>query len=335
MSVGGSPFVEPDDVARVAEMAAEASYISEIARKLVAVEWTWEDYSHTYAVQLVGKCAKVLAEDGRVEVVRPDYSSFGGQKEGSPTPQFSQSGPEVTDEWREYTIIYNADIEYSSVRRMYREYVDPDVGIDEKIEVADFLSRSGNVISKEAEEILYDTLRNHLSRYGEFEVSDYNQPTPDVYLQDFALDTGEEFEDGLVVEISTRWVNPIDSDYIGHKVNHALDYEQEYGEAVDVVIMAPRFTQQAVQQFFGSDLVNLRKLPRDADGYPVITDDPLNEQIDAMQSGEVGSQYPVVDSGREQLLDDMETVYRDYYAIGELTYRRQILGILRRLLGQP
>jgi len=84
MSLSSEAGIAQDDVARVIELAAEPSYISEIARKLVKHDPAWNTAEIT-AVEKVSIIASFLEDRGDINIYEVDYNSGAmGQAESSP-----------------------------------------------------------------------------------------------------------------------------------------------------------------------------------------------------------------------------------------------------------
>lgn len=319
-------------VGHVAEVCIEPRYISEAARVLRANMSRWREMSHNVAVSYVSQAVSLLEEEGRIEVTVYDYDGFGGQVEGSPRSAtfFSEDQREVFGEggmWRPYNIAYNRQTDIGSVRHVPVDVIDPNVTIEQKASIADRLSRVGNDMARYSELILQDHIDRVIDQVlpaGEeldyVDKSHYQSPGADLYLEYDGV--------GYVVEVSTRYVNPIDSPYVSHKINQGMNMEVERGVPVNVLIMAPRFTSDVNQRYFGDDMVTLRKLPSDTDdGNPVIVPDSPEVQEMAIGTGIVGDNYPIVEDNDSLFISFLDEVLRDYSIVEELEYRRMISTI--------
>lgn len=316
--MSGEEILLQGDVRDVAEMAVEPSYISEIARKLQQVDSQWGSLTFLTAVNTVGRAVRALERDNRVQVQSPEYGTFGGQKESSAKLSLSGAGQEQTEEWKTYTLV-RSKTPFGSVREEYQSVVDPSVTMSDKLEIIDNVSRMGNVMSRQVEEILFDQATADLDDAEELITTDYNDPGVDM----FAV-----YDDKVVAyEISTRWVNPIDKAYMTAKINKALDAESEFDKPVDLVVMAPRFTQTVQNRYNDDSIVSLQRLPRAGDGFPIVSVDD-NSTIDQLStSGLVGPGYPVVLDDNLVFRDDVEGLLRNANFIRESRYRSQITTI--------
>lgn len=363
--------VDSRDVGNIMACALEPSYISEIARKLRAsgiVNHTesfedqkvkWDDISFLRSVVLVSKAVSVLSNNDRIEV----EDAPAGQLQGSPKNQIATpseiSGDEEEEveeeptgkEWHPYTVVYNPeDTTENDINELLKDYIDTSVELEEKIALIEDISSVGNDVSKVAEDILQDCLERQFREYDVTRVSSYNDPGLDFYVED----EGKR-EWGLAVEISVRYVNPIDAPYINSKKDKAFDTD------ADLVILAPKFTDNMERKYEDPDdrnwhvdpeeeLVHLHRLPsevpetygpfrnefKDEDGIdegnPIIV--PDGERLRALmkKGGHVGDDYPIVEDERLNFRASLDDLLRDYTVITESRFRTQIRESIEPLL---
>jgi len=111
-------LITQEDVEKVAEMAVEPSYMSEIARKLQDVDPVFHDMGETKAIRVVSRAVQALRKNKVVDVQHPSYDELGGQKEASQHTSIAGEGYAPGDEWHEYTVIHNAGTDFSEVRQV-------------------------------------------------------------------------------------------------------------------------------------------------------------------------------------------------------------------------
>ena len=353
MSISTERATSPDDVEKVAEMAIEPSYISEIARKLVNNDPEWGGLSHVAAVVRVSFAAVALEENPGTEVLKSDYDSGEyGQAESSPKYSVvGVAGSEDTTEWRDYKLIHSAEMEMEDVRDEYQDLVDPDVTIDEKLDVVKLLSSEGNMVSRQAEEIFIDVLKRQFREYDNIEFADYNDPGIDFYVED-----DDQRSYGISCEVSTRYVNPIDHPYVDAKKDKAFERDS------DLIIMAPEFTNELLEKYENPDnrdwhadpskeMVHLHQVPHDSPlmyqpfarqdiqdespdegGNPIIVPDGERAREMFSDSGHVGDAYPVVDDDYDDFVDALLSVNRNFKTIPESNYRQQVRESIEPLL---
>lgn len=290
-------LLSSDDVGKIVELAVEPSYISEIARKLQEVDPNFQNFSLNSIIQLVSRSVFVLEQDDRVEVIEPP---LGGLKESSPKTSLSGEGFAEKDMWREYTIVNTVEVP-SEIREGFLDIIDTDVTVDDKVEITDFLSRSGKIMAERSEEILEEVVRDTVD-FDFISTATFNSPDEDVYIEVGGM--------GYLLEISVRWVNPISTPYINRKFELAAEFEQNRDIPVDLIIMAPNFTRRAQERSDDSEILELRNLP-EGNGFPVMTTDV---------------------EPRNVFQDDLETVFRDFNAVSEQEYRAQIEDVLEELV---
>lgn len=346
-----------DDIAKVLEMAVEPSFMSEIGRKLRNNDPEWSELTENNAIGRAVSIVSFLDEerDDAVEVVRPfsNYDGTEGQAQGSPHQSIVDG---ETNTWEEYAVARSLKTDYGNVREEFKGVVDPDVTIETKFDIIDTLSSRGNDVSKDVENVAQDLLERQFRFYDDVEVSDYNNPGLDFYVRD-----ERDREYGLAVEVSTRWVNPIGKNYVEAKRQKATERD------MDLVILAPRFSQIMLEKYENPDevrynadplaqMVHLHRVPRkepevykpfakkpgdisdeernNPTGNPVITPDG-NELRDRLNSdGHVGNNYPVVDSRYGSFRSALDTVGRDYRSVTESMYRNQFREAIEPLLWQ-
>jgi len=324
-------LVTQEDVEKVAEMAVEPSYISEMARKLQQVDPVFGDMGENKAVRVVSRAVQALRKNKVVEVQHPDYPSLGGQKASSPHTSIAGEGYAPRDEWQDYTVVYNSGTPESEVRGSYRQVVDPSIPLDEKINTISNLSGIGNEMAQLTEDILYDQVRGQVDDYVVLSRTDYNSPGVDCYVQEFTAPNGVEVERGLALEISTRYVNPIGSPYISNKLNLMMDMEEECGVPVDLVILGPEFTSGMVDKYGDSDMVHLIELPEGAGGNPVVVQDAPDQRGRDDAAQVFGPDYPVVSDRYGDFVTSLDNVLRDFDMVPESAYRQQITEAINRV----
>lgn len=335
------------DISRVADMAAEPSYLSEIARKLNDAY----DVSR-YDVELVARAASVLADRDGFELYDVGYGDNGGQSVGSMHYASNPDGGlEETKEWREYTVLHNENPSLGDMDEEIREKVNVSISVPDKVAVIDILSGRGNFVSRAAERIMQDAMERQFREYEDIQYGDYNDPGIDFTVRDEGRRNY-----GLSVEVSTRWENPIGSPYIGSKEDAALN------EDFDVAVLAPAFRDSLLEQYENVDsnewhadpegeITHLHRVPTDRPavyrpfastppdddfdpdgGFPVIVPDSerVRERIGRM--GHVGNDYPIVDSDFREFTNALESVDRDFRLIRESGYREQLRQAVEPLL---
>lgn len=331
----------PDDtrpdqarVSQVVELAVEPSYVSEIVRKLRQVDSSWAMLQHEAAVVKVSRIVRTLENDGRMESVQPNYDGFGGQEEASAHYRPQQTGVAESRRWRQYRIVRSTETDYESARDEFKDFVDPDVTMEDKIELADFISRMGNRVSVDMEIIAADQLSAMVREPDTFEVSEYSDPGIDIYIEGgrfVFLDTGV-LDQGIAVEVSTRFVNPIGGPYINSKINKLIDKESETGVPVDLVVMAPRIRDAILEKYEEDDFIHLIEFPEDIEGNPVIIPDDPDTRRGVKGSEVVGEDYPAVDDERDTFTTDLEEVFRDFEVYEEMELRRAFVEAVGEVL---
>jgi len=385
------------DVSMVAELLAEPSYLTEVARKLIelnaplgfdrgelreveSVKRTWGDLETYAATAKVSLAVATLRDDGgtrRFQVEEPDYDSSNtvglgtSQAVGSMHPSLtSEDGP--TKEWETYTIVHNemgpevgnalSQEGYQEIAGDMKQLVDQTVTFDEKVEAVKLLSRSGNDVSKFAERIMQDAMERQFRRYDVVNSPGYSDPGVD-----FAVKDTDRRDYGLVIEVSVRTANPIGVPYIKKKLEKALELEEiDDVETTpwDVLILAPEFTDEALERYEDGDyteghadpqdgMVHLHRVPpkgvdlylpsgrqptdsdkrSDADGgNPVIVPDNDGLRERSRGNGLVGDSYPVVDDFPDSFIDSLSRVYREWNTVRESRYRNHLREALEPLL---
>jgi hypothetical protein len=385
------------DVAIVSELAVEPSYLSEIARKAqalslpygydqneldeaIAIDNTWDGISFENALTTVMLGVTILSDDMGDAFLIDQYNydvadsgSIGeSQSVGSIHDVITDETTGVSQEWNPYTVIKTesagivGDVMtnngFGGVAGQMRQAVDPTVTMDEKINQIEQVSRGGNTESIQAERIMQDVMNRQFQEYDRTDSPGYNSPKPDFIVAD------EKKRDyGLIVEISTRHVNPIREVYVDTKQSLALDFEEdEEGDiAYDLVVLAPRFGNAIWRQYEGGDnwdnhpeptdsMVHLHYVPSkqpdvyrpfatspdgieqpatDGDGgNPIIVPDSERLESQIEQSGQIAGEYPIVDATKQDLLELLDGFNRDYQTITESRYRNQIREAIEPLL---
>jgi len=358
MAAAEEGSISGDEISKVIEMAAEPSYISEIARKLLKVDEGWPEVEKE--VNAVGRVTAIVAfleenEPEVLDIIEPfeGYERTGGQVRSSRKPSVLSDSP--TDTWNTYTVVHAPALSEDEVREGFRPVVDTERELTQKLETIRRLSGVGNEVSREAELILQDVMERQFRYYETVETSDYNDPGIDLYVED----EGQR-EYGLSIEISVRWVNPIGSPYIESKRNKAFDRDS------DLLIIAPRFSQSALDRYEDpedpdwhasplSEMVHLHTVPsengqvyypfvkspevvtserREGSGNPVLVPDSERLRGRLRDTGHVGDEYPVVEGDREAFQAALESVERDYVVVPESQYRNMIREAVEPLLWQ-
>jgi len=338
---------EQQRIARVAEAAAEPSYLSEIARKLDRV---YE--GQAWSVRQVAQAVSVLQQDDRLETYSVGYEDNDGQVESS--PKFSldpEGGLDETTEWNSYTVVYNPDQSIDNIDDKLNEELNHTISPEDKIEVINLLSGAGNRVSRQAEKIMQDAMERQFREYEETFFEGYNNPGIDYYVID-----GDRRGFGLAIEISTRYENPVDGPYLDSKQEKAMNKD------LDLVIIAPSFTDTLRGRFedvgderWHSDpegqITHLHRVPNDRpevyrpfamapaddaeldnDGFPIIVPDSDRVRQKLSDTGHVGDDYPIVDDNAGGFLDALDSVGRDFNTITESEYRLQVREAIEPLL---
>lgn len=287
-------MLSSEDVGKVAELAVEPSYISEIARKLQETDPVFGDFSLTTIIQIVSRSVFVLGEEERVEIVRP---TLRGNTISSPKSSLTGEGFSVTDEWKEYTIVQTIE-KPDEIREGFRGVVDESITINDKIEITQFLSSAGKQMAELSEDILEDVVNERFD-FDHVTTADFNSPGEDVYA--------EVDGHGYLFEISVRWVNEISTPYINNKFNLVSNFEMDRGVPVDLVIMAPRFSRRAIDRVEDDDIVEIHELPEEGSGNPVITTEAEHRTV---------------------FQNDLDGVFREFNVVSEDDYADQIEQIV-------
>jgi len=380
------------DISMMSEMLQEPMYLSELARRMQALELpynydkgqvpsdggykTWDEVSEGQALVSVMWGISALVggdESGQYEVFEQIYDSEDdsnpgeSQSVGSPHYTLTNDDDPITNEWKPYSIVHNTggknageslqEEGYTDKASRMRKNIDRSISTEEKAEKALELSRLGNDVSRNAESIMQDVFQRQFREYEETRVEDYNDPGID-----FAVVDSDRRDYGLLIEVSTRWVNPIGKSYVKSKLGHALDLE-ETGDDLqpwDIVILAPKFTQ-SVKDDFEADyitnpeqsMVNLFEVPSDrpgtlqpyatspediqdrkseGGGNPVIVPDSQKVRDLARKTGNIGDEYPVVDDNFDAFIRSLDEVYRQYEVVTESRYRNMLREAVEPLL---
>lgn len=349
MSVSSDAAVSQDDVASVIEMAVEPSYVSEIARKLIEADPAW-DVSLNSAIQRVSSAVSMISERDGINVYDVGYGTDNmGQQEASPMHTLAEQDNEGRNIWMGYTLVYNVD--GSDIRDSYQDYVNEDVDPIDKIELIETLSSRGNDVSKQAEYIMQDVMERQFRHYDTVEMPDYNDPGLDFYVEDEA-----QREWGLAIEVSVRYVNPIDSPYLNSKEEMAFERD------ADLLVIAPEFTDTLIEEYEDPDeptrnvdplsqMVHLHRVPPDEptvyypfaktpdeirqysdSGNPVIIKDSKKAREALESSSNISDEYPIVDDDYDAFLDAVQKVNRDSIVMTESQYRNALREAIEPLL---
>jgi len=385
------------DIGLVADCAKEPSYLSEIARKLQKLnlplgytknqlreletfDRTWDSITENHSVRLVSFIVNTIMEDGSMyndvdnSLVSYDTQEDGGrgtsQYVGSVHTAMGPDGGVTQKEWRDYKLVYNDsggpigsyydNAGLQEFSRKLKDSIDTSVRPEEKIDIIEEVSRKGNTMSYNAERIVEDVLERQFRYYEKVGSTSYNNPGPDFWVYD-----ENNREHGLVVEVSSRYVNPIGDEYISNKVDTILSMEEKdevKDIPFDLLIIAPSFTNRAEKRYefdrgddrhddFLSDMVHLHKVPhpeqtiyrhylgQDVDdgrevtgGNPVVVRDDDNVLDRLENSAYVGENYPVSSGDFKEFSDTLDYVNRDYDIISESHYRNMVRESLEPLL---
>lgn len=349
MSLSSDAGIAQEDVAKVLEIAAEPSYISEIARKLIQVDPAW-DVAEITAVEKVSIIVSMLEDRGDVNIYDIGYGTGDmGQAESSPKFSLTDDESGHNKKWNGYTLVYYYDS--PDIREEYEDVVDLSVDPIDKIQMIEELSSSGNEVSKQAETIMQDVMERQFKHYDTIETPDYNDPDVDFYVED---ESNREW--GLAIEVSVRYVNPIDQPYLDAKKDKADERD------ADLLIIAPRFTDNLLNTYEDpddpgwnadplSDMVHLHRVPPDRptvyypfartpdeikesndSGNPVIVSDGELARERLSDSGNVGDEYPVVDGDYGDFLTTTEAVGRETVVTTESQYRNSLRESIEPLL---
>lgn len=341
--------IAQQDVSDVLEMASEPSYVSEIARKLIAVDPAWAVAEIT-AIEKVAILVTMIEDRNDVEIINVGYDGIDtGQRESSPKNSLKGDGDSDEHVWEPYTIVHY--LNEPEVREEYQPVIDQSITVEEKAEMVKTMSKDGNDVSRNAELILQDVLERQFKHYKQVETPDYNDPGVDFYVKDM-----DQRDYGLAVEVSVRWVNPIDKPYFEAKKEKAFDKD------ADLLIIAPKFTNQLLEDYENpdrkdwnadplSEMIHLHRVPsdepsvyhpfskkpdelgdEDSTGNPVIVADDQRVRDRLKRLGHVGNDYPIVDDDYVEHAMAMDSVGRDYNTISEAEYRNQIREALEPLL---
>jgi hypothetical protein len=350
-SEGSDSDIGQSDVEAVATMAYEPSYISEIARKMQLAFDDWAELSHNAAVVRVSKIVNALSQNRNVDVEEIGANE-GLQMEGSPHKSAVPAEVREGNEWLDYKIVWNKSGNIDEGVEEALEYTDPNVTVRDKVDMVAALSNLGNVVSRLAEEIMQDVFERQFRYYDKIEVPEYNDPGVDFYVED---EGNREW--GLCIEVSVRYVNPIDKPYVESKKEKAIDKD------ADLVILAPKFTDGMLRKHENEDdpawhsdpegrIVHLHRVPpKDYDFYrpftfdvgefkenettrgnPIIVPDKEAVRSIVSDTGLVGDRYPVVDSSFDEFRNLLETVNREYTVIPESRFRNFIREAVEPLL---
>lgn len=344
--------IEPSYISEIARKLMELNMPRDRNRDelegVPSFQTTWGDLTMNSALTRVMVALQVLTdEDGDYSVSRQGYDVFDvseegeSQRVGSDHLSRGEGGIEPSKEWKDYAIVHNVNGEMENVGEVFRDAglnglagrlrrsIDPDVTVAEKLRVVKTLSRGGNDQSRFIEQIVQDQLTNEVVqtvRLPENLVrSDYNDPGTDFFASGFRVRFPEtrDIENGVMVEVSSRWVNPIGDPYVSGKLNEATTLEGDFGVGVDVIFMAPNFRDSIVERYEDSNMVSIVEVPAES-GSPVIVPDS-DEVREALEgSDQVGEEYPVVTEEPTEYIEAMERVNRQYVAIPESTYRSRI-----------
>lgn len=328
--------IDNRDVEKVAEVAVEPAWISEIARKLQRYDEDWRGLSFPFAVRKAALAAHKLVEDNsNVEAVSVPVE---GERVGSPHLSLggeSAMGVSEVREWNSYTIIHNTGMLSRMVRAGLRGAIDPNVSVEDKVNIAKTVSGRGDEQARNAELILHDHIDTLVRDPEDIRRSEYTDPGPDLYVESFNPTevTGvSRVPMGLIIEVSVRWVNPLGSPYINSKRDQRSDMESGSDFPVDLLIMAPDIRANALERYAESSMVDLQTLPLEPSGNPIIVPDDADVQGMAEGTDIVGENYPVVETEYDEMTQMLDMVEREFHTIEELEYRRQISTLINSFI---
>lgn len=230
-------------VAMVYELLWEPMTTVEVWRKYNAL--SEEEGVETVSRATISSALKHLYEDERIERRLVRY----GSSVSSPK---SRTG----EEWYDY-IIYWVPEEQKVNPLIYdaalRRKLSPDMTPEEKEEIIKILSEMGKENMEHSEEILLDCLMRQFRYYKEKGQLRKGKLYPDINIYspdiDFMVKDESRRRYYLAVEISTRWENPIDVEYIQKKFERIMDLEEKEKTGIDLLVLAPKFTEDALVKY--------------------------------------------------------------------------------------
>lgn len=344
-------------VSAALQVAFEPCYLAEIARKINASELELEVREEQMA-----QVASMMADRDDVDLYTVDYQDNGGQAQGSLrevgdegsafSTEDDEDGEKIVQvNWEPYTIMHNTGIGYGELDDAIKEVVNPDRTVDQKREIINVLSGTGNDMSRTAERIMQDEMQRQFRNYRVREIPEYNDPGMDFYVEDT-----DKRDYGLGIEVSVRWENPIDSPYIKSKQDKVFDRDG------DLVILAPRFTDKSLDRYEDienkewhqipeGEMTHLHTVPNDeptvyrpfamasiddselrSSGFPVIVPDGDKVRERLRAGNHVSGNYPLVDTGGDAFLNNLDEVERESRVITESGYRSQVREAIEPLL---
>jgi hypothetical protein len=385
------------DISLVEDCFREPSYISEVARKmrdanmplgysveqldeLETLSRTWNDITENHSVRLAAFIANFLTDDGEGDFIKEpveydveedaDYGE--SQVIGSVKTAMGPEGGVEQKEWRDYQIVHkqgNIDSEVGSPLRetgwhelatRLEEKINPSMSREAKRDMIKSLSRAGNKSAMNTEKIAKDVFERQFKYYDEVGWSEFNQPGPDFYVVD-----ENQREHGLVLEVSSRFVNAIGDPYITTKIDKIVDMEgKDDFEDVpyDLAILAPRFSKRSEDRYEDpgspewhktptSEMVHLHRVPNPEEtlyrhflqedirqagdiegGNPIVVPDIERVKERLVSGNQVGKDYPVVDEDFSDFEDSLQYVNREYDVISESRYRNMLRESIEPLL---
>lgn len=334
---------------------------------------TWGSIDVGTARRKAAGVVNLIMEGDQGELDAQDFAA--GQKESSPKYAWAGNDLEELRTWRDYKIVQNVDRSAESVGKVFentgldgmartlRSMVDVEpwvedgefVTVEDKQQIIETLSERGNEASMNAERIAQDVFDRQFRYMSEARATAYSSPEPDYEVYEDA-----EMDYRLMIEVTTRWVNPVDKPYVDAKKESAFDKD------ADLLIIGPKFTDQMVNKYgvvgdresmlnAETDLINLVHLPprdgkffdpflmsvsdippdvEDRSGNPVIIGDHARVRERLSTVGRVGDQYPIVDADYEEFRDMLGGVNRDFNVIQESQYRNMVRESLEPVLYQ-
>lgn len=329
--------LDNDLVADVAEAAVEPGWLSEIARRLRSNVDPWQDMAFPAAVRTVSLAAQKLLDDNsnvEARIVDPPDSD-----RGSPHISFGNeqtpTGVKETRSWNPYKIINNTGMRARMVSPEIRAVIDPTVTLEEKAEVAMMVSDRGGDQARIVEDILDDHIDTLVSDATVLDRTPFRSSGVDLFVADFNPTevTGvTDFDMGIGLEISARWVNPIGKPYVDAKFDRQAELEAEYDVPVDILIAAPNIRSSVRSRYEDETMLDLVNLPLQSAGFPIVIPDDADTQDQVEGTALVGDDYPVVEQGFEEMEEALGDVFRDFDVVRELDYRRQLSTVVNNFI---
>lgn len=343
--------IEPRYISEIARTLRELNLPRGMNRdQLEGLEFfpeTWGQISHNNALTRVMIALDNLTSDSpdEYDVYHYDYDvedrfvPGSSQRVGSMHLERSEEGLSETKKWRSYSVIHNVsdrledagslldETGWNELANKLRREINPIVTVEDKLNRIRTVSRTGNEQSRLIENLMQGQLGNIVTRsgepVGEMGLTGYSDPSVDFYAIDFTTPDGTKFDNGLIVEITSRWVNPIGDPYISSKSNSSIELEKEHGVTFDVIVIAPKFADGMKERYETSDIIYLKEFPT-REGNPVVIQDSPQVRGGLSQSPRVGDDYPVVDRDFNRYIETLNMLNREYTVLPEWDYRQTI-----------